>query len=257
MITRLSARQLRCAAGGHVTLGTGGERKGIICRMQEQEDLTRTLASALWRSALSPYCRALDNWLAAEEMVAEALRATRVAPEPQADAAPAASARSLPSPAFPVDSVRDLAHCFWQNSARSAALTLDIWLAAERHVRAFCRAAVAGPGGLVQPFSAEAHWQRIRDHAERLWLEQGRPQDRDLDTWLTAEAEVLAEAAASGETPAARAKPRSSHSGEGAHAALRPPLALTMLAAETERGPAVEHCDPKAKPEHRGLRSSL
>lgn len=49
--------------------------------MTQQEDLTRTLASALWRSARLPYSRALDSWLAAEQMVAEALGVARSAPE--------------------------------------------------------------------------------------------------------------------------------------------------------------------------------
>lgn len=193
---------------------------------EQQEDLTRTLASALWRSAFSPYCRALDHWLAAEAMVTEALRAAPATRD--ADAAAAESpAWSLGSPAFPAETVRELAQCFWENSARSTALTLDIWLAAERHVLAMCRAVLAGrdPSG---SFSAEDYWRRIRDHADRLWRAQGRPSHRDLETWLQAEADILARAAAGSNT--ALALPAASDGGDPAEGeSVRRPLALTML----------------------------
>ena len=226
--------------------------EGYCVMRQEQEDLTRALASALWRSALSPYCRALDNWLVAETMVAEALRAAQEAPEPRPDAV-APPVRSLPSQAFPVEYVRDLAQCFWEHSTRSAALTLDIWLAAERHVLAFCHAALSGHGA-GEPFSAEVYWQRIRDHADWLWLERGRPQDRDLDTWLKAEAQVLAQTAAGSNAGPA---PVMGDGGTSRRAtrALRRPLALTMLEEEGPR--AVVPSYPPAVPEHPGAQPSL
>ncbi len=37
---------------------------------------------------------------------------------------------------------------------------------------------------------------RIRDHAYRLWEQEGRPHGRELDFWLTAEAQVSDAAAA-------------------------------------------------------------
>jgi hypothetical protein len=217
---------------------------------QEQEDLTRALASALWRSALSPYCSAVDNWLAAEAMVAEAARAAEEAPlepEPKAVAVPS---MSIPAPAFPVQQVRDLAQCFWDHSARSAALTLDIWLAAERHVLAFCHAMLSG-GGTREPFSAAAHWQRIRDHAEWLWLERGRPRDRDLEIWLKAEAEVLAQSSAGSSGRAAAMVSEDNGRGPGAGTARRP-LALTML--DEDRAPTLP---PPAGREHPGAWPSL
>jgi hypothetical protein len=208
--------------------------------MGQQEELTRALASALWRSAVSPYCRAMDNWLAAEEMVSQATRAAEAAPRPEAEPAPAQE-RSLPSSAFPVEQVRALAQCFWEHSSHSATMTLDIWLAAERHVLAFYRALLAGHGE-PQPFSAEAYWQRIRDHAERLWQVQGRPQDRDLDTWVEAEAAMLrtlvtgpAETA-----PAAEPAPRGQ----------RRPLALAVL--EAGEGGAAGPCYPGVRRDHHG-----
>ncbi len=230
---------------------------------QQQEDLTRTLASALWRSAFSPYCRALDNWLAAEEMVAEALRAARAAPDREVDAE--AMARSLPSSAFPVGNVRDLAQCFWENSTRSATLTLDIWLAAERHVRAFCRAALSGHG-VLRPFSAQAHWRRIHDHAEWLWHAAGRPQDRDLDTWLRAEAEILAQAGSPGETPQ-QVLPDVEGAGDAGdagdadrqHPAPRRPPELTLLVddAEEDGASAAAPWFSPSRPDHHGSPTGL
>jgi hypothetical protein len=217
---------------------------------EQQEDMTRALASAFWRSASLPYCRALDHWLAAEAMVAEALRAMQAAPDPEA-AARGVPVRSLPSPAYPVDYVRDLAQCFWEHSARSSALTLDIWLAAERHVLALCRAVLAGRAALADPFSAEAYWRGIRDHAERLWREHGRPTNRDLETWLKAEAEVLALVAAAGVTDAAPpstgdGRQRADGSSHGR------PLALTMLEEDGDKDaapwPPPLEAEPGARP---------
>lgn len=215
--------------------------------MGQQEDLTRALASALWRTAASPYCSALDNWLAAEAMAAEALRAAAAAAEGEAKAA-LEPAGSLPSSAFPVTLVRDLAQCFWAHSARSAASTLDIWLSAERHVLALCRAALAGHGDL-RPLSAEAYWQRIRDQAEWLWHLRGRPQERDLDTWLEAEAEVLAQTAAGRGAGAAPARTESVRE--------RRPLALTELEEDRrEHGSAFPWCPP-VRPEQQGAQLPL
>jgi hypothetical protein len=212
--------------------------------MGQQEELTRALASALWRSALSPYCRAMDHWLAAEEMVSQSMRAAEAAPQPEAEPA-AAPDRSLPSSAFPVDQVRALAQCFWEHSSRSTAMTLDIWLAAERHVLAVCRAMLAGHGEL-QPFSAEAYWQRLRDHAEWLWQSRGRPQERDLDTWLEAEAAVLRTLSVGGSatSPAAETPARPQ----------RRPLALAVLEANAgdDPGEAAAPCYPGGRPRHHG-----
>lgn len=216
--------------------------------MGQQEELTRALASALWRSALSPYCRAMDHWLAAEEMVSQSMRAAEAAPQPgaQPDARPASALdRSLPSSAFPVDQVRALAQCFWEHSSRSTAMTLDIWLAAERHVLAVCRAMLAGHGEL-QPFSAEAYWQRLRDHAEWLWQARGRPQERDLDTWLEAEAAVLRTLSVGGSAAA-----------PAAETTVRPqrrPLALAVLEADAGDNPgeAAASRYPAARPGHHG-----
>lgn len=160
--------------------------------------------------------------------MAEAMRAAQ---GPAADAGSAAApVRSLPSSAFPVEQVRELAECFWQHSARSASLTLDIWLAAERHVLAYWQAALAGHGDL-EPFSAEAYWQRIRNQAEWLWHARGRPQARDFDTWLEAEAEVLAQSAPGREAAAAPAGTESVRE--------RRPLALTELEDDQrDPGPA-------------------
>jgi len=215
--------------------------------MGQQEELTRALASALWRSALSPYCRAMDHWLAAEEMVSQSMRAAEAAPQPEAktDARPApALDRSLPSSAFPVEQVRALAQCFWEHSSRSTAMTLDIWLAAERHVLAVCRAMLAGHGEL-QPFSAEAYWQRLRDHAEWLWQARGRPQERDLDTWLEAEAAVLRTLSGGSTTP------------QAAETTARPqrrPLALAVLEADARdgSGEAAASCYPAGRAGHHG-----
>lgn len=215
--------------------------------MGQQEELTRALASALWRSAASPYCRALDNWLAAEAMAAEAVRAARAATQTGAAAAPE-PAENLPSPAFPVELVRDLAQCFWAHSARSAASTLDIWLSAERHVLALCRAALAGHGDL-RPFSAEAYWQRIRDHAEWLWHARGRPQERDLDTWLDAEAEVLAQTAAGREAEPAPARTERGHG--------RRPLALMELEDEQSERRSAFPWQPPTRPEQQGAQLPL
>lgn len=208
--------------------------------MGQQEELTRALASALWRTAVSPYCQAMDNWLAAEEMVSQAMRAAEAAPRPEAGPASDPD-RSLPSSAFPVEQVRALAQCFWEHSSRSAAMTLDIWLAAERHVLAFCRAMLAGQGE-PQPFSAEAYWQRIRDHAEWLWQSEGRPQERDLDTWLEAEASVLRTLAAAPAETAPAAEPSAPRQ--------RRPLALAVLEAD-DRG-ASQPCYPAVRPDRHG-----
>lgn len=253
---RLTMRVLRIGgAPRRGALADGHADEGYRVMGQQQEDLTRTLASALWRSAFTPYHRALDAWLAAEEMVAEALRAVRDVPEPEVDAAP--PALSLPSSAFPVAYVHELAQCFWEHSARSSALSLDIWLAAERHVRAVCQAALAGHG-VAQPFSAEAHWERIRDHAEWLWHVEGRPGDRDLDTWLRAEAEVLAQA----DGPAGASTPPAAvdaDAGDLPRAAPRPPLALAILAGQgdDDKGAPVAPWYAPSGPEHREAHPSL
>lgn len=189
----------------------------------------------------------MDHWLAAEEMVSQSMRAAEAAPQPgaQPDARPApALDRSLPSSAFPVEQVRALAQCFWEHSSRSTAMTLDIWLAAERHVLAFCRAMLAGHGELT-PFSAEAYWQRLRDHAEWLWQTRGRPQERDLDTWLEAEAAVLRTLSGGSTTP------------QAAETTARPqrrPLALAVLEADARdgSGEAAASCYPAGRAGHRG-----
>jgi hypothetical protein len=207
--------------------------------MEQQEELTRALASALWRSAVSPYCRAMDNWLVAEEMVSQAMRAAEAAPPLEAGRESSPD-RSLPSSAFPVEQVRALAHCFWEHSSRSAAMTLDTWLAAERHVLAVYRAMLTGHGE-AQRFSAEAYWQRIRDHAEWLWQARGRPQERDLGTWLEAEAAVLSSLGVQPAEPAPSAEPPSRKQ--------RRPLALSVLEAD---GGASGPCYPAVRPDHRG-----
>ncbi|MCU0893331.1 MAG: hypothetical protein MUD06_03255 [Rhodospirillales bacterium] len=207
--------------------------------MGQQEELTRALASALRRTAPSPFCRAMDNWLAAEEMVSQVIGAAEAGPLPEAEAGWARGG-SLPSSAFPVEQVRALAQCFWEHSSRSAAITLDVWLAAERHVLAFCRAMLAGHGA-SQPFSAEAHWQRIHDHAEWLWQSRGRPKERDLDTWLEAEAAVL-------QTLATRAAGRAPAAERAVHTQRRP-LALSVLEADSDAGGP---CYPPVRLGHRG-----
>lgn len=59
---------------------------------------------------------------------------------------------------------------------------------------------------------------RIRDHAYRLWEQEGRPHGRELDFWLTAEAQVSDAVA-----PAAPAK---------AKAPAKPKAAATPAAAK-------------------------
>lgn len=215
--------------------------------MGQQEELTRALASALSRSGSgsAPLGSALDDWLAAEEMVAEALSMTRGAPEaePGATALPVSS---LPSSAFPVEKVRELAQCFWDHSTRSAMSTLDIWIAAERHVYAIYRAALAGHGELSQ-FSAEAYWRRIRDQAEWLWHARGRPGQRDMDTWLEAEAEVLAQAAAGAVTVVTPAE-------ESSGSESRRPASPGELAEEEC---SVEPWYPQVRPENQGAQLPL
>ena len=124
-------------------------------------------------------------------------------------------------------------------------MTLDIWLAAERHVLAVCRAMLAGHGEL-QPFSAEAYWQRLRDHAEWLWQARGRPQERDLDTWLEAEAAVLRTLSVGGSATAPAA--------ETTARPQRRPLALAVLEADAgdDPGEAAASCYPAGRPGHHG-----
>lgn len=168
-------------------------------RQEMQHDrmaLTHELASALWRSAARSRGDALHHWLAAEQMVAESLAGMRRREGAEAACAARRVAGSLASSAFPVEQVRDLARCFWTRSGRPRHQDLDFWLAAERHVQRLCEATLAGHSAIDGAFSASAHWTRIRDRAERLWLAGGRRQGRDLDTWLRAEAEILAELAA-------------------------------------------------------------
>lgn len=182
----------------------------------DRVDLTRELAAALWRSGSRAYGRTLDHWLAAEQMVTESLT---LAPKTDATvAAPAGCQRlqrwpcSLPDTAFPVDQVRDLAYYFWVNSENTTgAGELDFWLAAERHINAMCAATIDGAQEALDAFSASAHWARIRDRAEELWQADGCRSGRDLDHWLQAERELLADIVAAGR------RQRSQRDGEAAH----------------------------------------
>lgn len=154
--------------------------------------LTQQLAAALWRSAAPSRGRALDHWLAAEQMVAGSESAARTADLPEADKA-RRPARSLASSAFPVDHVRALAHQFWAGNGPSTDGSLGFWLAAERHVQAICGAALAGSYDVAEAFSASNHWTRIRERAEQMWHDEGRCSGRDLEIWLRAERQILSD----------------------------------------------------------------
>lgn len=163
---------------------------------EERVARTRELASSLWRSAARANGRTLDHWLAAERMVDESLDAVGQARAVDASGMMRKPTASLADAAFPVDQARDLAYLFWTTSDRTRHADLDVWLAAERHVQALCAATRAGRPFLRGSFSAHDYWTQIRERAERIWHDDGQRPGRDLDNWLRAEGEILAEVAA-------------------------------------------------------------
>ena len=63
------------------------------------------------------------------------------------------------------------------------------------------------------------HQPRIRERAYRLWEAQGRPEGRDMELWLAAEAEVAGEAGP--KVPASAPARRKPTNGEAASKPVR------------------------------------
>lgn len=164
----------------------------------------RNLAYHIWLTAGSDFSRtALDFWVMAEQMVIELTADTaRRAKETTAVALENATAWPSALRALYLYRIRELAHNMWSASADQRELTLDYWLAAERHLRLLSDAAtrnVAGAGlgqedtltETFETFSPVHYLEQIRKTAYQLWEATGRQYGSTLDFWLAAEKKML------------------------------------------------------------------
>ena len=159
----------------------------------------RNLAYHIWLTAGSDFSRtALDFWVMAEQMIIE-LTADSARRANTAVASVAETAAAWPSAlrALYLYRIRELAHNMWQASAEQRELSMDYWLAAEKHVRLLTESAARSDGAsfgteevlarTFETFSPASYLEQIRKSAYQLWEATGRQYGSSLDFWLAAE----------------------------------------------------------------------
>lgn len=172
----------------------------------ELEHEIRNLAYHIWLTAGSDIGRtALDFWVMAEQMVIELTAdSARRARETTAIALEHATAWPSALRALYLYRIRELAHNMWVASADQRELSLDYWLAAERHLRLLTDSATrtvsatsSNPGQsetlteIFETFSPANYLEQIRKTAYQLWDAAGRQYGSNLDYWLAAEKLML------------------------------------------------------------------
>lgn len=177
--------------------------------------LIEGIAHSIWEQEGRQIGSALDHWLAAEKQV---LAVSVAVMESSRDAHEAMRNLSLTlhnlDPVNLLEPIRALAEAMWEQAGGQSGFALDFWVAAEKHVltltAAVIRQASAGSGSaeliasMFSAFSPLPVLEMISETAQKAWLELGRKTSQDVDNWLNAEREVLANIAAGKRTPSIR-----------------------------------------------------
>ena len=166
----------------------------------------RNLAYHIWLAAGGGFGQtALDFWVMAEQMVIEfTADSARRAQETTTIALEHAAAWPSALRSLYLYRIRELAHNMWIASADQRELSLDYWLAAERHLRLMTDSATrtisATSPNLAQSetlteifetFSPANYLEQIRKTAYQLWDQAGRQYGSNLEFWLAAEKHML------------------------------------------------------------------
>lgn len=187
----------------------GKKRLDGVEKMENHiEERIRQLAQPLWESAGEQYGTALDCWLTAEKMVLETMAATTKIVGAAFDTTVSSTKQFWEMPTeVPTERVRELAHLMWDAAGRQQGVTMDFWLAAERHVLTVMRTGMGASASdndtqnaLARELmfgSPAAYMDRVRELAYALWASAGKDYGRPLEFWLEAERQILEAMAAS------------------------------------------------------------